>query len=288
MPDDRDEDLLAQEDLPRRRGRGGAGKAETGRGTKAEGDTGPYRRLSGQRYADFLADLHQAMTFDWYLEIGCRQGRTFGPVKSNTIAVDPYFRAEQNIINAKRRLFIFQETSDDFFATGFLKQAGITLGFSFLDGMHLFEFLLRDVINTEAQSSPDGVIALHDCIPFKEAMTTRDLDNLPRGPWAGDVWKLIPILQEYRPDLKITVLGARPTGLVLLSNLDPKNTVLKRNYDKILARYTAQSFADFGPERFYDSYQTVDPEAYAAADYPDFAGVRRPADHGFVPVKITP
>lgn len=256
--------------------------------TQTKPDRSQYRRLSGQRYAEFLDQLHQSMTFDWYLEVGCRQGRTFGPTKSNTIAVDPFFRAESNIINAKRRLFVFQETSDDFFATGFLKANKIQLGFAFLDGMHLFEFLLRDFMNTEANSSPDGVIAMHDCVPFKEVMTTRDLDNIPRGPWSGDVWKLIPILQEYRPDLKITVLGARPTGLVLVSGLDPKNTVLKKNYDAILARYTNLAFADFGPAKFYDSYETVDPEAFAAAGYPLFAKVRRSADHGFVPVKITP
>ena len=183
MRDDRDEDLLAQADLPRRRGRRGAGKAETGRATKAEGqraakgETGPYRRLSGQRYADFLAALHQAMTFDWYLEIGCRAGRTFAPVRGNTIAVDPFFKAEGNIISAKRRLFVFQETSDEFYSHGFLKKNGIELSFSFLDGMHLFEFLLRDFMNTEANSTPDGVIAMHDCVPFHAGMLTRDLEQ---------------------------------------------------------------------------------------------------------------
>lgn len=100
----------------------------------------------------------------------------------------------------------------------------IKLSFSFLDGMHLFEFLLRDFIAAEKASGPNGVIAMHDCCPFSHEMTTRDLDNLPQGggAWTGDVWKLIPILREYRPDLKLTVLNAAPTGLVFVSGLKPK------------------------------------------------------------------
>lgn len=58
----------------------------------------------------------------------------------------------------KPALHLFQATSDDFFASDFLRRDGIRLGLSFLDGMHLYEFLLRDVMNTEAASDPNGVI----------------------------------------------------------------------------------------------------------------------------------
>lgn len=252
--------------------------------------TGPragYRRSFGQRYSDFLAILHRSMVFDWYLEVGCRAGRTFSPVRGNTIAVDPFFKADQNIIGAKRRLFVFQETSDDFYATGFLKKNGIQLSFSFLDGMHLFEYLLRDFMNTEANSHPDGVIALHDCVPFAPGMMSRDIDNLPQGPWTGDVWKLIPILQTYRPDLKVEVLDCRPTGLVLVSGLNPKSTKLRQAYDRILAEWTTVELAGYGVERFFGSFVPVDPEAYAAAGYPAFAKVRRDIDSVAIPTNVT-
>lgn len=252
---------------------------------------GRLRRLQGQKYSEFLDDLHARMTFDWYMEVGCRAGRTFGPVASNTIAVDPYFRAETNIIGAKRRLFVFQETSDDFFATGFLAQAGIRLSFSFLDGMHLMEFLLRDFRNTEANSRPDGVIAMHDCIPFNTRMTTRDHDNHPRGPWTGDVWKLLPILREYRPDLRITPLACRPTGLVLVSGLNPDDRRLWDAEGEILARFRDLTLDDYGPARFSDELALVDPAAFVAANYAHdgyapFAAVRRDG-HGPSPQFVT-
>lgn len=246
-----------------------------------------FRRCRGLRYSTFLAELHKAMVFDWYLEVGCRAGRTFSPVRGNTIAVDPFFKAEQNIIGAKRRLFVFQETSDDFFATGFLKKNGIALSFSFLDGMHLVEYLLRDFIQTEANSHPDGVIALHDCVPFAPSMLTRDLDNLPGGPWAGDVWKLIPILKTHRPDLKIEVLNCRPTGLVLVSGLNPKSTKLKQNYDQIVAEWIPIEMADYGVARFFDSFDPVDADGFVAADYPTFAKVRRDPDSVANPSYVT-
>ncbi|MEN9411204.1 MAG: hypothetical protein RL216_3178 [Pseudomonadota bacterium] len=232
----------------------------------------------GKKYTRFLTNLHATYVFDWYLEIGCRTGRTFGPVKGKTIAVDPYFRVASDVIGDKPALHVLQQTSDDFFDSGFLESMKIKLSVSFLDGMHLFEFLLRDFMNTEARSREDGVILMHDCIPYTSEMTTRDIASTPRGPWTGDVWKIIPVLQEFRPDLKITMLDCIPTGLVLVTNLAPKNTVLKRKYDDIIARFTELKIEDFGIERFNTSFSLTSAEAYAADGYPDFKPLALPAD----------
>jgi hypothetical protein len=247
----------------------------------------PFRRNLGQRYTEYFDIFHQKISVDWYLEIGCRAGRSFAPVVSKTVAVDPFFKAEENIIGAKPKLFVFQQTSDDFFTEDNLKSMGIKLSYSFLDGMHLVEYLLRDFINTEANSDPKGVIAMHDCLPFAYPQLSRDLANLPRGPWTGDVWKLIPILQKYRPDLKLTILSCRPTGLVYVSNLDPNNTVLKDNYDQILADWVDMDMIDYGLDKFYASYEPVDPEAFAAADYPIFKDVRQDPSKLHKPKKVT-
>jgi len=247
-----------------------------------------FNVAQGQQYTRFFEGLHKAHIFDWYMEVGCRSGRTFGPVRSRTIAVDPYFRAEGNIIGAKPALHVFQQTSDDFFASGFLQEMQVKLSFSFLDGMHLFEFLLRDFMNAEANSHENGVIALHDCCPYNLEMTTRDLENLPKGAWTGDVWKLIPILQEFRPDLKLTVLDCRSTGLVLISNLAPRNTMLQDNYDKILAQYEPIGLDDFGMERFAASFELTDARSYAASGYPDFAAIARPGKTFTAPKPTVP
>jgi hypothetical protein len=244
-----------------------------------------FIRAEGKQYTRFLDNLHRTHLFDWYLEVGCRSGRTFGPVRGKTIAVDPYFRISDDVVGNKPALHILQQTSDDFFASGFLAAMKIKLSFSFLDGMHLFEFLLRDFMNTEANSHEDGVIALHDCCPFSSEMTTRDLDNTPKGAWTGDVWKLIPILQDYRPDLKITVLDCKPTGLVLVSNLAPTNTVLKRSYDDILARFTDLTIEDFGIGQFAERAAMTNARSYAAEGHPDFARITLPDSSFTAPLR---
>jgi hypothetical protein len=141
---------------------GGSQATQTDQATATE-TSAMFNRAMGKNYARFLDGLHANMLFDWYLEVGCRSGRTFGPVRGKTIAVDPYFRIETNVIGPKPALHILQQTSDDFFASGFLKAMKIKLSFSFLDGLHLFEYLLRDFMGAEANSHKNGVIAMHDC-----------------------------------------------------------------------------------------------------------------------------
>jgi hypothetical protein len=247
-----------------------------------------YNKPLGMQYRRFLSTLHSSCLFDWYLEIGCRSGESFAPVRSKTIAVDPFFRAEINIIGSKPALHVFQATSDDFFAGGFLQKNDIRLSLAFLDGMHLFEFLLRDFLNTEAAMDPNGVILLHDCVPYGQKMTRRDLDNLPDGAWTGDVWKLIPILQQWRPELTITVLDCQPTGLVCVSGLDPTNRILAENYDRIVADFTDMDIKQFGVERFFASFEYTGARLVARKGFQIFRPVALPEDKALTPQQITP
>lgn len=247
-----------------------------------------YIRPKGLKYTRFLRRLHRRHIFDWYLEVGCRTGTTIAPSRSKTIAVDPFFKIETNVIGPKPALHVIQDTSDAFFGTGFLGAIQARLSFSFLDGMHLFEYLLRDFMNAEAASRREGVIALHDCCPSSLGMTTRNLDNIPKGEWTGDVWKLIPILQEFRPDLTIKVLDCAPTGLVLVSGLDPENLALKQNYDAIVERYRDLSIEEYGLGNFYDRMSFVDAQGYCDDGFPDFAPLALPEETLVIPTRITP
>lgn len=241
-----------------------------------------YAKPTGVRYERFLGKLHQALLFDWYLEIGCKDGTSFAPVRSKTIAVDPFFRAEVNVIGQKPALHVFQATSDAFFESGFLKRNDIRLSVSFLDGMHLFEYLLRDFMNTEAASDPQGVIMMHDLVPFRLGMTTRDLTAI-RGPWTGDVWKLLPILQRWRPDLALTMLDLRPTGLLCVTNLSPGNRVLHENYDAIVAEFTEPDIETYGVERYFRSFDYTDAKAMMEKGFPLFQPLALDPEAALVP-----
>jgi hypothetical protein len=247
-----------------------------------------WRRPEGMDYRRYLGAIHLGAPVDWYLEVGCRNGKSFALSRSRTIAVDPFFKVDINVIGKKPALHVFQQTSDDFFASGFLDAIGARLSLSFLDGMHLFEYLLRDVINTEAHSHENGVTILHDCVPYSHEMTTRDLDNLPRGAWTGDVWKLIPILGTYRPDLKIDVMDCRPTGLVLLSNLNPADTTLSDAYDDLIAEWTDVTLEDYGLDRFHAQFDLRNAKEDCKSGLHRFDSLRLDETAALEPTYITP
>ena len=213
--------------------------------------------IRGLRYFRVLNRLHAIMQPKWYLEVGTFTGRSLTLARGNYIAVDPNFRIEYPIVNAGAdRMHLFQETSDDFFASRFLEKNEITVEMAFLDGLHHFEVLLRDFINTEKHMSRDGIVILHDCCPTNHAMTSRVQGE---GAWTGDVWKTLLILKRHRPDLTFRVLDAAPTGLVVISGLDPENRVLDEAHDTLVAEYQDLSFADMpsGLESYYAEFDII-------------------------------
>jgi hypothetical protein len=185
--------------------------------------------------ARFIKFLAREIAPSSYLEIGTRAGESLEKTDCDAICVDPDFVLKPDVMKKRRRAFFFQMTSDEFFASNDLKQffpKGVDL--AFLDGMHHFEFLLRDFINTEKSSRQDSVILMRDCLPGNANITNRIRKP---GPWAGDVWKMLPILKRYRPDLKVVMFDCPPTGLVACTNLNPESSILPEAYDQIVAEF---------------------------------------------------
>jgi len=200
--------------------------------------------MDGRRYLGVLDEMQRRLAPDWYLEVGTFQGRSLQLARGNYIAVDPGFRISRPVIPPQgAQMHLFQQTSDDFFASGFLQRNEIRVDLAFLDGMHLFEYLLRDFINTERAMAPGGVVLMHDCCPTTEEMAARERQP---GAGTGDVWKTLLILLRRRPDLEISVTTAAPTGLVIIRNLDPDNKTLSTNYDEIVTEFSELTFSEVG------------------------------------------
>jgi hypothetical protein len=104
----------------------------------------------------------------------------------------------------------------------------------FIDGMHLFEFALRDFINVEKHSSPSTLVVIDDIFPCHPTQAKRRRKS---GSWTGDVWKLQKILEQARPDLTLIKLNSYTTGLILICGLDPDNETLEREYVYWVDRY---------------------------------------------------
>jgi hypothetical protein len=214
--------------------------------------------LAGELYLDLLARLHEGLAPRSYLEIGTYRGDSLALARCPTIAIDPGFAFRTPApVMAKPLCALYQTTSDAFYASEDPKRIfGGPIDFAFIDGLHHCECLLRDFINTERHSHRGGVIAMHDCLPLELPMADR-IRGLPairpeRAKWwTGDVWRAARALRQFRPDLRLTVLDAARTGLVLVDRLDPASRVLEDRYEEILAAMMAMSLERIGIARYH-------------------------------------
>ena len=131
-----------------------------------------------------------------YLEIGCFSNELFNSVSiDHKIGVDPV--SGGNI----------KKTSDEYFRENKKK-----FDIIFIDGLHHYEQVKRDIENSLNFLNPQGVILLHDCLPstvFDQAV--------PRCTykWNGDVWKAI-VEARCRDDIDTyTCFADQGIGLIL-------------------------------------------------------------------------
>jgi hypothetical protein len=184
---------------------------------------------------EFLSTVHERYRPRNYLEIGISQGYSLARSRTRTIGVDPHFHVSAEIACD---LKLVKATSDDFFARpdaiSWFPEGIVDL--TFIDGLHLFEFALRDFMNAERLSGPSSVIIFDDVFPRSVAEASRERHTLS---WAGDTYKVMLALERYRRDLAIIPLDTQPTGLLLVLGLDPANTVLDARYNEIVAEYAS-------------------------------------------------
>ena len=188
-------------------------------------------------YYELLERVQSHLRPRTYAEIGVADGLSLRFVGPATVAVgiDPAAPTEPPS-EAEGDVRLFPMTSDDYFATRDLRSdlGGRDLDLGFVDGLHLFEFALRDFANLEAASHPEGVILIHDCLPLDEACAQRERTTVS---WTGDVWKLIACLRAERPDLAVATLDVPPTGVAVVTGLDPTSTRLRDDHEALVERY---------------------------------------------------
>ncbi len=105
---------------------------------------------SGDSYAVVLARLHELLQPKTYVEIGTARGDTLALAACMSVAIDPHFQLSADVVGGKPACHLFQTTSDAFFSDQDLHSIlGGHVEMAFLDGMHEYEFLLRDFMHVE-------------------------------------------------------------------------------------------------------------------------------------------
>jgi hypothetical protein len=190
---------------------------------------------NGADYYSLLPRIHSFLKPAAYAEIGIRDGVSLrmATTAKAVVGIDPAPQIEGRLAASTR---IFTMTSDDFFASRSLttELRGKPFDLAFIDGMHLFEFALRDFINLERASAPRSTILVHDCYPVDRTTAERERTT---QIWSGDVWKLIICLKKYRPDLRISTVDVPPTGLGVIRGLDANSEVLSSRLDDLCEEF---------------------------------------------------
>jgi hypothetical protein len=184
-------------------------------------------------YLDFLARVHELLQPRTYLEVGIRKGHSLALSHTRSVGIDPAYEIE---VELTAPTDLVQETSDDYFAR--LPASGpfdgVPVDLAFIDGMHLFEFALRDFINAEKHGTWSSVIAFDDVLPRGPVMANRERAT---RAWTGDVYKIEQVLREFRRDLAFLTVDTKPTGLLLVFGLDPANRLLADKHDELVSTY---------------------------------------------------
>jgi len=203
--------------------------------------------LYGEKYSRVLERIHRHLRPRTYVEIGVATGVSMHLVLPGTLAlgVDP----EPAIaFELPPNMRIFAQTSDAFFARPDLGEqlGGLPVELALIDGMHLFEFALRDFMNLERLCAPGSTILIHDCFPLDRNTAKRER---MMQFWSGDIWRLVVLLKKYRRDLSIHTIAAPPTGLALVRNLDPASRFIAENFERLCAEFLALDYAYLDKDR---------------------------------------
>ena len=127
---------------------------------------------------DLIAYLIKKYNYTNYLEIGCDRDQLFSKVKiQNKIGVDPFSGGT------------VRKTSDKFFLENNEK-----FDIVFIDGLHIYSQVKKDILNSVQCLKPNGIVLVHDCMPDsigKQAVPRYKMQ------WNGDVWKAIVDLRQH-------------------------------------------------------------------------------------------
>ena len=166
-----------------------------------------YNFLIHRKY--IVNKIIELKNFKTYLEIGCDQDELFSSVKiEKKIGVDPNSGGTHRM------------TSDYFFKVNNQK-----FDLVFIDGMHEYQQVRKDILNSINSLNHNGIILVHDCFP----MSYYD-QAIPRAQrkWNGDVWKAITEFRTF-DNLNICV-GAFDNGIGLIQKKNNQNKLVLKTH----------------------------------------------------------
>tara|TARA_B100000886_G_scaffold29757_1_gene18759 strand:- start:4268 stop:4942 length:675 start_codon:yes stop_codon:yes gene_type:complete len=160
-----------------------------------------------------------------YLEIGCHLDYIFNEITIDKTGVDPVSGGN------------FRGTSDQFFEKNQRKFDCI-----FIDGLHTYQQVKKDILNSLKFLNQNGIIILHDCLP-----SCISHQRVPRAryKWNGDVWKAIVEIRTKENLDTYTILADQGLGII------------KKKKNTSLLDLTEKDLKKLNFKYYYNNYQKI-------------------------------
>ena len=178
-----------------------------------------------QNRFEIINKIIKKKKYKTYLEIGCQADVNFSKIQiDKRIGVDPHDGGTHRMTSD----VFFQNNNDSF-------------DIIFIDGLHEYDQVLRDIKNSVKFLNKDGIIVVHDCLPSKIWHQTIPQTH---SSWNGDVWKAIVECRTF--DYLDTYTCIADHGLGIIFNRKNKNRL-----DLELKNFKELKFRDY-----YENYQS--------------------------------
>lgn len=149
--------------------------------------------------------LIEKNNFETYLEIGIRNpDDNFNHIRCKSkIGVDPIplSHDQLKVFGGGYDSEFWLGTSNDFFEKSLLRDSFDVI---FIDGLHVYYQVLRDLENSLIYLNEGGYIIVHDSLPEKEIQQTVPAQDL--SSWFGDVWKAVVIFNSTHQSVHFTTV----------------------------------------------------------------------------------
>ena len=172
-----------------------------------------------QNRFEIINKIIKKKKYKTYLEIGCQADVNFSKIQiDKRIGVDPHDGGTHRMTSD----VFFQNNNDSF-------------DIIFIDGLHEYDQVLRDIKNSVKFLNKDGIIVVHDCLPSKIWHQTIPQTH---SSWNGDVWKAIVECRTF--DYLDTYTCIADHGLGIIFNRKNKNRL-----DLELKNFKELKFRDY-------------------------------------------
>ena len=186
---------------------------------------------------DLINYMIKKKNYKKYLEIGCHNNEVFDKIEIDKIGIDPISGGN------------FRGTSDEFF-----EKNQKTFDCIFIDGLHEYKQVNKDITNSIKFLNKDGIIILHDCLP-----PSISHQRVPRTryTWNGDVWKAIVEARTWDYVDTYTVLADQGLGIIKKKNNTDILKIKDVSFQKLKFQYFYENYSKIMRTISYNNFLNI-------------------------------